>query len=97
MGDLMEWALRMVQGNKEWREAIPLPLEQESERFFGSLKAMDDFLASDTPCAVGGEVRARTRRRRDHARRSALPCCGGKQVRRSEPRRFLFRRLRSGG
>ena len=49
MGDLMEWALRMVQGNKEWRETTPLPLEQESERFFGSLKAMDDLLASEAP------------------------------------------------
>jgi hypothetical protein len=49
MGDLMEWALRMVQGNKEWREATPLSLEQESERFFGSLKAIDDFLASGAP------------------------------------------------
>jgi hypothetical protein len=49
MGDLMEWALRMVQGNKEWREGTPLPLERESERFFGSLKGLDDFLASDAP------------------------------------------------
>lgn len=49
MGDLMEWALRMVQGNKEWREATPLPLAQESERFFGSLKGLDDFLASEAP------------------------------------------------
>ena len=49
MGDLMEWALRMAQGNKEWRETTPLPLEQESERFFGSLQAMDDFLASEAP------------------------------------------------
>jgi len=49
MGDLMEWALRMAQGNKEWRETTPLPVEQESERFFGSLKAMDDFLASAAP------------------------------------------------
>jgi hypothetical protein len=49
MGDLMEWALRMVQGNKEWREATPLPQEQESERFFASLKGLDDFLASDAP------------------------------------------------
>ncbi len=49
MGDLMEWALRMAQGNKEWREATPLPVELEGERFFASLKALDDFLASDSP------------------------------------------------
>ena len=49
MGDLMEWALRMVQGNKEWREATPLPLGPESERFFATLKGLDEFLASDAP------------------------------------------------
>jgi hypothetical protein len=49
MGDLMEWALRMAQGNREWREVSPLPLDLESQRFFGSLKGLDDFLASDAP------------------------------------------------
>jgi hypothetical protein len=49
MGDLFDWALRMAQGSKEWTEATPLPLEQESARFFASLKAFDDFLASDAP------------------------------------------------
>jgi len=49
MGDLMEWALRMLQGNREWREAVPLAIEQESERFFASLKGIDDFLASEAP------------------------------------------------
>jgi hypothetical protein len=49
MGDLMEWALRMAQGNREWREVSPLPLDQESQRFFGSVKGLDDFLASDAP------------------------------------------------
>ena len=49
MGDLMEWALRMVQGNKEWREATPLPLVPESERFFATLKGLDEFLASGAP------------------------------------------------
>jgi hypothetical protein len=49
MGDLMEWALRMAQGNSEWRQVSPLPLDQESQRFFGSLQGLDDFLASDAP------------------------------------------------
>ena len=49
MGDLMEWALRMVQGSKEWREASPLALEQESERFFASLQGLDNFFASGAP------------------------------------------------
>jgi hypothetical protein len=49
MGDLFDWALRMAQGSKEWTEATPQSLEQESTRFFTSLKAFDDFLASDAP------------------------------------------------
>jgi hypothetical protein len=49
MGDLFDWALRMAQGGKEWREAIAMPLPQESARFFASLKAFDDFLASEAP------------------------------------------------
>jgi hypothetical protein len=49
MGDLMEWASRMVRGDKEWREATPLPLEQEGDRFFASLKALDDYLATEEP------------------------------------------------
>ncbi len=49
MGDLFDWALRMAQGGKEWTEATPQPLEQEGARFFATLKAFDDFLASDVP------------------------------------------------
>ena len=49
MGDLFDWALGMVQGRKEWHEATPLAWELESARFFGSLQAFDDFLASDAP------------------------------------------------
>ena len=49
MGDLFDWALRMARGGKEWTQAVPLPLEQESARFFAALKAFDDFLASDAP------------------------------------------------
>lgn len=49
MGDLFDWGLRMAQGGKEWRDAVPLAWEREGERFFASLKALDDFLASDAP------------------------------------------------
>ncbi|HET9253293.1 MAG TPA: hypothetical protein VFP58_14360 [Candidatus Eisenbacteria bacterium] len=51
MGDLMDWALRMAQGEPRWTTAIPLPWEQEIARFYDSLAALDRFLASDTPIA----------------------------------------------
>jgi hypothetical protein len=49
MGDLMDWVLRTVQGAPRWTEAAPLPWEQEIARFFASLKALDDYLASGAP------------------------------------------------
>jgi hypothetical protein len=49
MGDLMDWVLRMAQGSPSWATAKPLPWDQEIERFFASLKAVDDFLASGAP------------------------------------------------
>jgi len=53
MGDLMDWVLRMVQGSPNWTTAAPLPWEQEIARFYGSLKALDDYLASGA--AIGWE------------------------------------------
>ena len=49
MGDLMDWVLRMVQGDPKWTTAKPLPWEQEIARFFASLQALDDHLASGAP------------------------------------------------
>jgi hypothetical protein len=54
MGDLFDWALSMAKGKQEWHDSTPLPWTQEMERFFQSLKAFDDYLASELPlgCAV---------------------------------------------
>jgi hypothetical protein len=49
MGDLMDWALRMVQGEPKWTSATPLPWDKEIARFFTSLTALDDYLASGAP------------------------------------------------
>jgi hypothetical protein len=49
MGDLFDWALRMAKGEPKWTTATPQPWEAECKRFFATLKAFDDFLASDTP------------------------------------------------
>jgi hypothetical protein len=49
MGDLMDWVLRMVQGAPSWTTATPLPWDREIARFFASLQALDDYLASGAP------------------------------------------------
>ena len=46
MGDLMDWVLRMVQGEFKWTTATPLPWDQEIVRFFAALTALDDYLAT---------------------------------------------------
>lgn len=49
MGDLMDWALSMAAGTPKWNESQPLTWDREAERFFGSLKKFDDYLASENP------------------------------------------------
>ena len=49
IGDLFDWALLMAKGKTAWKDSEPLPWNQEVERFFGTLRAFDDYLASDEP------------------------------------------------
>ncbi len=49
MGDLMEWVLRMVQGEPRWTTATPLAWSGEIARFFAALGALDAQLASNAP------------------------------------------------
>jgi hypothetical protein len=49
MGDLMEWALSLARGEATWNSSHPLSWQQEQKRFFASLEALDDFLASKAP------------------------------------------------
>jgi hypothetical protein len=46
IGDLMDWALSIAVGKREWHDSKPLAWEKEVERFFASLKKFDDYLAS---------------------------------------------------
>jgi hypothetical protein len=55
LGDLFDWALRVAKGDFTYTEAIPLSWEREVARFFASLKAFDDYLASDAPLAIPAE------------------------------------------
>lgn len=55
LGDLMDWALRVAKGDYTYTEAEPLPWEREVARFFASVKALDDYLASDAPLGYPAE------------------------------------------
>ena len=55
MGDLMDWALAMADGRREWHDSSPLAWEKECERFFTALKKFDDYLASEKPLQAPAE------------------------------------------
>ena len=55
IGDLMEWALAMSEGRREWYDSFPLSWEKERERFFATVKKIDDYLASDKPLHAPAE------------------------------------------
>jgi hypothetical protein len=46
LGDLMEWALLTARGEEDWRVVQSRPWTQNVERFFASLKQLDECLAS---------------------------------------------------
>jgi hypothetical protein len=47
IGDLLDWALSIARGQRQWHDSKPLSWEQETERFFAALKKFDDFVASN--------------------------------------------------
>jgi hypothetical protein len=49
IGDLLDWALSMANGKREWHDSKPLSWDKEVERFFAALKKFDDYLASEEP------------------------------------------------
>ncbi|HEY7402663.1 MAG TPA: hypothetical protein VIB39_04020 [Candidatus Angelobacter sp.] len=49
MGDLFDWALSIAKGKQAWHNSTPLPWSNETERFFKTLQAFDDYLASAAP------------------------------------------------
>jgi hypothetical protein len=49
MGDLYDWALALANGVSRWNNATPQAWAKECERFFITLKAFDDRLASEEP------------------------------------------------
>ena len=62
MGDLADWALSIVSGQQQWHNSEPLSWPLEVNRFFASLAALDDYLASEKPLHEGlprGNVRGK--------------------------------------
>jgi hypothetical protein len=55
IGDLMDWALSMAEGQQKWHDSTPLVWEKECERFFTSLKKFDDYLATEKPLNTPAE------------------------------------------
>lgn len=55
IGDLYDWALSCARGKQAWHNSTPLPWPQEVERFFQSLQAFDDYLASTLPLGYPAE------------------------------------------
>jgi hypothetical protein len=55
LGDLLAWSLSQAKGQSKWEESPVLPWEEGKQRFFSSLKALDDFLASDAPLEFSAE------------------------------------------
>jgi hypothetical protein len=55
IGDLLDWALAIAKGKEEWHNAVPLPWEQEVQRFFAALERFDAYLASDAPLVSSAE------------------------------------------
>jgi hypothetical protein len=49
IGDLLDWALSLAEGDQRWKVSTPGTWEEESARFFAGLARFDDYLASDRP------------------------------------------------
>jgi hypothetical protein len=56
VGDLLDWALSMAQGQQRWQDSEPLAWDLEVARFFAALEQLDAYLASDAPLGSSPEL-----------------------------------------
>jgi hypothetical protein len=49
MGDLLDWALAMSDGRRDWHDSPALPLEQGAARFHAALEALDARIFNGAP------------------------------------------------
>ena len=55
MGDLMDWALSLVDGKQAWHNSTPLDWDDEVARFFRTTEVLDRRLAAAEPSACAEE------------------------------------------
>ena len=55
VGDLLDWAVSLAEGDQKWNPTTPRSWEEESARFFAALGRFDAFLASDRPLGARPE------------------------------------------
>jgi hypothetical protein len=55
LGDLLDWALQLANGTREWRPSGAVAWEQGSARFFAALETLDSRLASGEPLGAPAE------------------------------------------
>lgn len=55
MCDLFDWALSMAQAKQKWTDTAPRSWDADCERFFDSLAAFDQYLASAAPLGTSIE------------------------------------------
>jgi hypothetical protein len=56
LGDLLDWALSIAEGNQRWNNSEALAWDDGVRRFHSALRAFDDYLASGKPLAVSAEL-----------------------------------------
>jgi hypothetical protein len=49
LGDLLDWALSLAEGEQRWQPTTPATWDEECGRLFAALSRFDEFLASDRP------------------------------------------------
>jgi hypothetical protein len=55
VGDLLDWALSMADGGRQWRDSKPQSWADDVSRFHAALTAFDAYLNSDKPLQAGPE------------------------------------------
>ena len=55
VGDLLDWALKLADGEHVWREVPPADWEADVSRFFEGLARLDERLGSEAPLGFPAE------------------------------------------
>jgi hypothetical protein len=55
LGDLVDWGLSLAGGKETWSDSGSQEWQEGVDRFFASLTAFDDYLASDAPLGASEE------------------------------------------